>query len=211
MDGNGRQIMWSWIFDDRPDSLKQYYGWTGTYGLPRSLWLGEDGTLRMRPVKELENLRQKEQARYDLTVKADSELELNELGKELLELEITIKPGKSSQYGVIVNSSEDGREQTRLYYDALKKELVFDATKSSIDLGRRNIERAPFELRGGEALKLRVFIDKSIVEVYANDKQAIARAVYPKLGGRGIALFAKGGDIKVSSIKAWEMMPSNPY
>jgi beta-fructofuranosidase len=211
MDGKGRQIMWAWIFDDRTDSLKNYYGWTGTYGLPRSLWLGEDGTLRMRPVKELEALRQEEQSRYDLAVKADSELELNDLGKELLELEIIIKPGKSTQCGVIVNSSKDGREQTRLYYDALKKELVFDATKSSIDLGRRNIERGPFELPEGEPLRLRVFIDKSIVEVYANDRQAIARRVYPKLGGRGIKLFAKGGDIGVSSIKTWEMMPSNPY
>jgi len=32
IDGDGRQIMWAWIFDDRPDSLKNFYGWTGTYG-----------------------------------------------------------------------------------------------------------------------------------------------------------------------------------
>ena len=54
--------MWSWIFDDRPDSVKQHYGWTGTYGLPRSLWLGDDGTLRMQPVEELQMLRVKEDA-----------------------------------------------------------------------------------------------------------------------------------------------------
>ena len=29
-DGKGRQIMWSWIFDDRPDSLINFRGWTGT-------------------------------------------------------------------------------------------------------------------------------------------------------------------------------------
>jgi len=39
IDGKGRQIMWSWVFDDRPDSIKDYFGWTGTYGLPRTLWL----------------------------------------------------------------------------------------------------------------------------------------------------------------------------
>lgn len=211
IDGNGRQIMWSWIFDDRPDSLKNFYGWSGTYGLPRSLWLGSDGTLRMRPVKELANLRQNERVRNNLIVKADSELELSDFGNELLELEITLQPGEATQFGVMVNCSEDGREQTVLYYDASKKELTCDATKSSIDLGRRNIERGPFALKKGEPLVLRVFIDRSIVEVYANDRQAIARRIYPRLGGTGVKLFAKGGDIEVTSIKAWEMMPSNPY
>lgn len=211
IDENGRQIMWSWIFDDRPDSLKNYYGWTGTYGLPRSLWLGEDETLRMRPVKELAKLRQNERVRNNLKVKADSELELRDFGNELLELEIIMQPGEATQCGVIVNASEDGREQTLLYYDASKKELICDATKSSIDLGRRNIERGPFALEEGESLVLRVFIDRSIVEVYANDRQAIARRVYPRLGGTGVKLFAKGGDMEITSIKAWEMMPSNPY
>ena len=30
VDDKGRQVMWAWIFDDRPDSLKNYSGWTGT-------------------------------------------------------------------------------------------------------------------------------------------------------------------------------------
>jgi len=58
---------------------------------------------------------------------------------------------------------------------------------------------------------LRIFVDKSIVEVYANDRQAIARSIYPTLGGTGVKLFAKEGDVKVLSAKAWELMPSNSY
>jgi beta-fructofuranosidase len=56
-----------------------------------------------------------------------------------------------------------------------------------------------------------VFVDRSIVEVYANDRQAVARRIYPTLGGTGVKIFAKGGDIEVLSAKAWELMPSNPY
>ena len=62
VDDKGRQIMWTWMFDGRPKSVKNDIGWTGTYGLPRSLWLGEDGTLRMNPIKELEQLRLNEQS-----------------------------------------------------------------------------------------------------------------------------------------------------
>ena len=211
IDGQGRHIMWSWIFDDRPQELKDYYGWTGTYGLPRSLWLGEDGTLRMRPVRELANLRQEVLEKENFTIDADSEMRLDDFGKQLLELEITIEPGQAQQTGVLVNYSQDGREKTALYYDATEKKLVIDATQSSVDMGRRDIEKGPFELGKEEPLVLRVFVDKSIVEVFANDRQAVARRVYPKLGGLGVKLFAKGGDVKVLSVKAWELMPSNPY
>lgn len=211
IDGKGRQIMWSWIFDDRPDSLKNYYGWTGTYGLPRSLWLGNDGTLRMRPVKELETLRMKEATVSNVKVTSGSEVKLNELGKELMELELTLKPNNAMQYGVKVCVSNDGREETIIYYDKSDKKLKFDTRKSGLLFGRKIIEEAPLELKNGEPLILRIFVDKSIVEVFANDRQAIGRMVYPTLGGKGISLFSEGGNIEATSVKVWELSPSNPY
>jgi beta-fructofuranosidase len=203
--------MWAWIFDDRPDSLKKFYGWTGMYGLPRSLWTAADGTLRMRPVKELESLRRGEKIKNNFIVKGGSEIRLDGFGHTLLELEITIQPGTATRTGVMVDCSDDQREQTSIAYDAAGKQLVFDAGKSSLDLGRRNIESAPFALKKGENLVLRVFVDKGIVEVFANDRQAIARSVYPRLGGTGVKLFAEGGDMKVLSVKAWELSAANPY
>jgi len=211
VDGKGRQIMWSWVFDDRPDSIKNYYGWTGSFGLPRSLWLGEDGTLRMRPVKELENLRQNEKVKRNFTVKAGSDSGLDDFGSELLELEITMLPGNSKKCGVMVCCSKDGREKTILYYDALKKKLMCDATGSSIGFGRKIVEGGPFELKPDEPLVLHVFVDRSIVEVFANDRQAVTRNIYPELRGTGVKLFSEGGDVKVLSVKAWEMTPANPY
>jgi len=58
---------------------------------------------------------------------------------------------------------------------------------------------------------LRVFVDKSIVEAFANDRQAVSRNIYPQLKGKGVKIFAADGDIEVKSVKAWELMPSNPY
>jgi beta-fructofuranosidase len=61
-------------------------------------------------------------------------------------------------------------------------------------------------------LRLRVFVDKPVIEVFANDRQAICRRVYPgRSDSLGVVLFAKGGKARFSSVKAWEMMPSNPY
>jgi beta-fructofuranosidase len=61
-------------------------------------------------------------------------------------------------------------------------------------------------------LKLRVFVDKSVVEVFANDRQAVMRRIYPtRADSLGVALFSNGGPTKVPVVEAWEMMPSNPY
>lgn len=211
IDDSGRQIMWAWIFDDRPDSIKKYMGWTGTYGLPRTLWLGNDGELRLRPIQELESLRLNEITITDLKVKAGNEVKLNTPDRDLMELEILIQPNSAHQYGVKVCVSDDGYEETVIYYDNSDKELKLDTRKSGLEFGRKIIEEAPLNLKEDESLVLNIFVDKSIVEVFANDKQAIARMVYPTRGGKGIKIFSEGGNIDVSKIKSWEMMPSNPY
>ena len=211
IDDKGRQIMWTWIFDDRPDSVKNDIGWTGTYGLPRSLWLGEDGTLRMNPVKELEQLRLNEQAQSDVMVKSGSDVSLNQLSHELMELEITIAPNEADQFGVKVGVSENGEEETVIYYDRKDEKLKLDTRKSGLTFGRKIIEEAPFDLKKNEPLVLKIYMDRSIVEVYANERQAIARRIYPTLSGTGVSAFSKGGKVVLTSVKSWEMMPSNPY
>jgi len=209
VDDRGRQIMWAWLTDNPRDELEE--GWSGVYGLPRSLWLREDGTLGMRPVEELEMLRCHPRSFEEVTL-ADGETKgLTDVAGHSCELAITVDPTTAGQCGVKVRASPDGAEETLLYYDATAKKLVFDARRSGID-GRRQLEQAPLELESGEALKLRVFVDKSVVEVYANDRQAICRRVYPgRDDSLGVVLFANGGEAVFSSVTAWEMAPSNPF
>jgi beta-fructofuranosidase len=211
IDDKGRQIMWSWIFDDRPDSLRIYNGWTGTYGLPRSLWLGEDGTLRMRPVKELEQLRLHEKTASAIAVPQGNAIAFDDFGHELMELEVSFQPNKAQEFGVKVCASKDGKEETAVYYDREHNLLKVDTRRSGRGFGRKMVEEAPLEVGEGETLTLSIFIDRSIIEVYANDRQAIARRFYPTLGGKGISIFSNGGDVVVDSFRTWEIMPSNPY
>ena len=210
IDGKGRQIMWAWLTDN--PAGEESKGWSGVYGLPRTLWLGEDGALQMAPVEELKMLRCSA-LQWNGIVLDDGETQrLDGVVGDSCELEITVAPESSAaQVGVKVRVSPDMKEETVLYYDASKQELCFDSHHSGID-GRRGLERAPFALKQGEPLTLRVFVDKSVIEVYANNRQAICRRVYPGQDeSLGIVLFAKEGKAIFSSVKAWEMMPSNPY
>jgi beta-fructofuranosidase len=211
VDGRGRQIMWAWIFDDRPDQMKNYSGWTGVYGLPRSLWLGEDGALRMQPVEELKMLRMEERSKSGIQLKSGGEVNLDNFGSDLMELEIVMEPDPSANVHVAVCRSDDGKEETVLSYQASSARITCDASRSSLKYGRLNTEAAPFELRNGEPLTLRIFVDRSVVEVFANDRQAIGRAIYPTLGGKGIRIRSENGNVKIISFKAWELAPANPY
>lgn len=209
IDGQGRQIMWAWLTDN-PGGEKER-GWSGVYGLPRSLWLGADGNLRMAPVPELNTLRTREQVWEGRELADASSLPLDGVRGDACELEIVIDPAAAMQVGVKVRRSPGGEEETSIYYDAEQKCLCFDATRSGID-GRRVLESAPLELAAGELLKLRVFVDRSVVEVFANERQAIGRRVYPgRADSLGVSLFSVGGAAKVVNVRAWEMMPSNPY
>ena len=212
LDDKGRRIMWAWIFDRRGGGTRKASGWSGTMSLPRALALDADGMLRMRPVEELHALRYNGRKQTGLTVKADSELKLPNVRGNGIELAVRMVPDGAKQFGVKVCCSPDGEEQTLVFYDAAEKKLKVDTRRSSLGEGPKKIEAAPFELKAGEPLDLRLFVDKSVVEVFANDRQAITRRVYPtRADSVGVTLFSVGGSVRVPTLEAWDMMPSNPY
>ena len=57
-----------------------------------------------------------------------------------------------------------------------------------------------------EPLRLRVFIDRSVVEVFANGRQCVAMRVYPgREDSVGLSLRAQGQDATLTSLDAWQM------
>ena len=212
VDDRGRRIMWAWIFDGPGFKTRMDYGWSGTMSLPRVLSLGDDGMLRMKVPKEIERLRYQEQKRENLTVKSDAELPLKGIGGDSLELLVEISGKDAQQFGVKVRCSPDGEEQTLIYYDRTDGKLKIDTRKSSLGNESKTVEAGPLKLAEGESLRLRIFIDKSVVEVFANDRQAVMRRIYPsREDSVNVSLFANGGSAKVKTLQAWKMMPSNPY
>jgi beta-fructofuranosidase len=206
-DGRGRRIMWAWIRE-----MRKTTGWSGTLSLPRVLWLGEDKTLRISVPEELAGLRYNPVTVSNLSVKDDRDMPLSNVSGNSIELYMEMEIGEAKQAGVKVCASPDGQEQTPVYYDAAEKMLKIDPSKSSLGEGPKSVEAGPFGLRSGEPLKLRVFVDKSVVEVFANDRQAVMRRIYPtRKDSLGVVLFSKGGPAMVTRIQAWDIMPANPY
>jgi beta-fructofuranosidase len=101
---------------------------------------------------------------------------------------------------------------TSIYYDAAEKKLVVDTRKSSLGEAPKSAEAGPLELARNEELVLRVFVDRSIVEVFANDRQAVVRRMYPtRKDSAGVSLFSRRGPASVRPLEAWEMAAANQW
>ena len=212
LDSSGRRIMWAWIFDGPGFKTRGQFGWSGTMSLPRVLTLGGDGLLRISPPKEIERLRYNPRSKPAVTVRSGEDVVLEGIRGNSLEIDVEMKSGDSRQFGIKLCCSPGGEEQTLVYYDAQDKKLKIDTRKSSLKAGPAGIEAGPLQLQPGEALQLRVFIDKSVVEVFANGRQAVMRRIYPSRGdSTGVALFSEGGRVDASPVEVWDISPSNPY
>ena len=67
-------------------------------------------------------------------------------------------------------------------------------------------ETAPVSIAADEVLELRVFIDKSVVEVFVNGKQCVAVRVYPDRDDSvGVSFRSQGVDSEIKSLQAWQM------
>lgn len=213
VDDKGRRIMWAWILDEPQFGARSAHGWSGTLSLPRVLSLGDDGRLRMDVPAEIEALRYGAVRQAPGVVQADAELTVDGIAGDSLEIVVEMEGMGASAYGVKVRASPDGREETPVFYDAKESLLKIDTHRSGPEDTPRAVEAGPLDLRLGERLKLRIFVDRSVVEVFANDgRQALARRIYPaRQDSVGVRLFAEGGSARAVSLRAWQIAPSNPF
>ena len=63
-------------------------------------------------------------------------------------------------------------------------------------------------LRSLETLKLRIFMDRSVLEIFANGRQCVTQRIYPtRVDSTGIRLFARGGRATARLVEVWDMEP----
>ena len=162
--------------------------------------------------EEFETLRHGVVRKGPLTIQSDTDVAVDGVAGLSLELLVDIASAWASTYGVKVCASPDGQEETSIFYDARENLLKVDTTRSGPEDTPRTVEAGPIELKDGERLKLRIFVDRSVVEVFANSRQAVMRRIYPSRGDSvGVCLFSYGGDADVHSFEAWHITPSNVF
>ena len=207
-DGKDRRIFFGWIAEGRSEAVQRASGWAGVMCTPRVLSLSDDDTLRIEPVPELETLRRNHRRLTSLQISGNRSVSLEGISGDCLELAAALEPGDAEEFGIKVRCSPDGGEQTIIAYNHEDKCLVLDAEQSSLspDVASRGVQRARHELDEGELLQLRIFIDRSIVEVFANNRLCLTKRIYPSgENSLGVEFFVRGGSATLKSIDAWQM------
>ncbi|MHB1357465.1 MAG: glycoside hydrolase family 32 protein [Anaerolineae bacterium] len=205
-DESGRRIMFGWLWETLPSRYAKAAGWAGVMSLPRVLSLAEDGTLRQAPAPEVESLRGEMWQGQPCTLSAGQEMTLPVQG-DCLELGLDFQPGSASSFGVAVRYSPDGAERTLIGYDTLEQELYIDRAHSSLNPDAAHDMRSiALPLAPGETLRLRIFLDASVVEVFANERVVLASRVYPvNENSQAIYIDVIGGSAYLERISAWQM------
>jgi len=234
LDDTGRRVFFDWIREVRGEDEQRASGWSGVMTLPRILSLLPDGALGIEPAPEIGVLRLNPRSHDGLQLAADSETVLDDVSGDCLELAVRFAPNSAQAFGAKVRCSPDGEEQTAVLYDATARALKIDVGRSTLDpqvryafyrssaAGSRAAEAmpedkrfvttqdAPFTLAEGEALELRIFLDRSVLEVFANGRQCITQRFHPtRSDSLGVSLFATGGAARVASAEAWDMAPAH--
>ena len=213
---------------DNPENFPSA-GWSGIMSLPRVITLAADEEVQINPPVEVQALRLDGISENNISLQENSEEILGIQGKAL-EIQVELQGGTTSPYGLKVFCSPDGKEETTIKYDPSTEELVIDFIKSSVNgpvkmlpncmrdpelpgfIENVSEQRAPFVLRDGESLKLDIFIDKSIIEVFANGRQCVTQVVYPELAeSTGVKLVSGDEPLTVTKVEAWKMAEANAY
>lgn len=180
-----RRVMWAWCNIGHPQS--------GIQSLPRELSLPDDGILRIRPLRELEQLRYDEKTEKNIALKSDVPHALGNFGGDSIELKITFAPGTAAEFGLEVYCDHDG---------AKGFPITVEPKEQILRLGDLKV---PFVLAPEEATELRIFLDKNMIEVFVNDRQAAVASHRYASDHLGIRLFARSGSATVTEATAWKM------
>lgn len=202
IDGKKRHLIWTWLLDNLPNDFERF-GWSGVYAFPREVWW-ENGTLRMAPAEELERL---QFGHRSLTAVQSGRLPVRDGAS--FRAKGVWRPGTAAA-GLRVRVNGDGTEYTEIYADREAKTLVMDTSRSGTE-GWKVREEAPFSLAEEETLCLDIFVDHSVIEVYANERQAICRRVYPTDPADAVGVELIGEPEALLQLDIWEMAPANMY
>jgi beta-fructofuranosidase len=219
-DDQGRRIMFGWIQEGRTGEAQRAAGWSGVMSLPRILSVRPDGLLGVEPAPELELLRGRHCRYTGVTLTPSSSGLLEDVWGDCLEIVAEFDPGGGAeQFGLKLRCSPDdapsecrlcrngGSEQTSVLYDRIAGHLVIDRRRSSLSLdAQRHVQEGVLNLAAGEGLRLHVFLDRSVVEIYANGRLCLTSRIYPsRTDSQGIGLFARGGSVWLRSLDVWEV------
>jgi beta-fructofuranosidase len=196
-------------------------GWAQIMSLPRRYTLGEGDRLLISPAGDIESLRAETVELTDIELPANQEIVVDEVRGNAMEIIATIDPGEAryirlnvlraadkSEYTAVNFHRDVGKDYANRSWSVRDSMITLDPTFSTVGAeGEINQPQScHFHYHEGEPLELRIFVDRSIVEVFVNGQSACLTRVYPEgTDSDGFSIEARGQRARCRKLQAWTM------
>lgn len=207
---DGKTIVLGIVPDKLPQSSNWNLGWAHCYSLPREWSLDESGTLIQRPFAGLTGMRtDKAYENHDFELSGVQSL--TPVSGRAVEVLSTFEVG-NSVFGF--NIFKSAGSQATVSYDPSTGVLTADFSSLRRLTNDGGVYDGvytcalPEKPAVGSEMKINMFIDHSILDIFVNDKWATSIRVFPtEADADGIEVFA-GSTVKMHDLSAWVLDPS---
>jgi beta-fructofuranosidase len=189
IDRDGTRILWGWISETRSDAELTEAGWAGAMSLPRVMSLNAQDEFVTEVASVARRLRTKDSP-MNLASKKLADIRIHDL---CAELDLHLHP-RSDEF-VLTLQSEGG--------------APFATISCAAQNGGREIRvnnlKAPLSGGAGAPVHLHIYLDGSVLELFANQATSMTARVYQAPDGP-LRLAVKGS-VEVERVSAWQMAP----
>ncbi|MFO0925853.1 MAG: LamG-like jellyroll fold domain-containing protein [Gemmataceae bacterium] len=206
---DGRRVMWAWCAT--LDSHGGRMSGKTIQSLPRELSLPDDGILRIKPLRELASLR------YDRVTM--NNVEVKELTREVHArggppgTKIAELKSDATEIRLVVPRAQAERKLfgVTLFADGKGGGLpvLLRPETGTLRVGDTEAPFAVADLPPGEDVELRIFVDRYMVEVFANDRQAVVAAHRDYAGRPDVTAFTVGAPTTFKTVELWKLKATN--
>lgn len=170
--------MFSIMQDQRESSELAASGWAHCVGLPRQLYLGDDGDLHIQPVPTIDSLKQRVFVLENATVEEINQ-KLTQVTSDMIYIKVCFEHiSDQASVGIKTRMTHSQEEYTTYYYDRSRQVIG-----ANTQLNRNNSTLSDGVFEGemhGTSLVLELFVDRSMIEGFFNNYKTISTRSYTK-------------------------------
>jgi len=195
LDADGNRILWGWITETRPDAELIAAGWAGVMSLPRTLSLNAQNELQTEVAPLARKLRTAHTGiNPDHTPAARQKiLDTLRIHEQAAELELRVQP-KGSDFTLHMQS-ENGADFA----------TIACVNQSPSRQLRVNTLTAPLTGEAGSRVHVHLFLDGSVLEIFANGTTAVTARIY-QIPSSPLRVRLEG-NAELTTFDAWQMTP----
>ena len=197
---SGKSYVFSIMQDQRKPSDVAKAGWANSVGLAREIYLLPDGSdVGIRPVEALNHYTDLIYEGTNLTLD-EANNAISNIEGDMLHIQIEFDQIAADALGINVRKNSIYLEETTIYYDTVYQTV---GIKTGLSGALNNYQNITGNFGGklilvDGKLMLDIYLDRSLVEVFANEYKAISSRIYPDPTSLGLELFSENGTVYIS-------------